>query len=83
MIKEGMIVRYASKWCRPEERKYLFVVLEAFEDVQRCLISCLNSKCSLGYQERVEFEMIEPTGFTVEELNDDLFQKIQDLPRWE
>ena len=62
MIKEGMIVRYSEKWSTPGERKYLFVVKESYPDVERCLITCINSSLSIAPSETVRFEMIEPVG---------------------
>lgn len=67
MIKEGMIVRYAHNWCSEEERRCLMVVKEAYDDIKRCKIQHLNSKLFIQPTEVVDFEMIVPTGFTVDD----------------
>ena len=72
-IKVGMIVRYASAWCEPEERKYLHVVKEnrlnpCTNEMTRWLIETINSNLFLNPTETVDECMIEPTGFSVEEL---------------
>ncbi len=65
-IKPGMIVRYASGWCKPEERKYYHVVKEerspAPDGTRRWLIDTLNSGLTLGSTEVVDEYMIEPVG---------------------
>lgn len=60
-FKVGDIVKYAEKWSREEERHFRFVVLEAFDDVQRALVECLNpgNVSYFGYTERLDYEMIE------------------------
>lgn len=71
MIKEGMIVRYHSNWCKPEERKYLHVVKEnrlnpITNKMSRWLIQTINmNNMLIQPSEVVEDYMIEPTGFCV------------------
>ena len=64
MIKEGMIVRYASAWCTEGERKYLHVVKEnrlnpITNKPTRWLIETINSGLTLNPTEVVDEEMIE------------------------
>ena len=71
-IEVGMIVRYAPKWCSPGEEKYLHVVTENRSNpctgrMSRWLIKTINTSLFLPPCEEVEGEMIEPTGFTVED----------------
>lgn len=72
MITEGMIVRYSSKWCSPEERKYLHVVKEnrlnpVTNQMTRWLIQTINMEnMNLQPSEVVDDYMIEPTGLNVE-----------------
>ena len=70
-IKEGMIVRYASDWCLPEERKYLHVVKENLlnpitNQMTRWLIQTINME-NMVFQPTtvVEDYMIEDTGFSI------------------
>ena len=67
MIKEGMIVRYNPKWCTENERHCFMVVLEAYPDVKRCLVQRLNTGMAIAPTETVTFDMIVPTGVTVDE----------------
>ena len=73
-IKVGMIVRYTAEWSTPEERKYLHLVREnrlnpCTNQMTRWLIETLNSSLTIGNPtETVETEMIEPTGFTIEDI---------------
>ena len=65
MIKEGMLVKYAAKWCRPEEQHLRHIVLEnrlnpVTGKATRWLIQTVNTNLSLPPQEVVEEEMIEP-----------------------
>lgn len=74
-----MIVRYDPKWCTPAERKYLHVVKERVlnpvtNEETRFLIETLNSNSFFGHVETVDEEMIEPTGFSV---ND--FDSVEDI----
>ena len=71
MITEGMIVRYASEWCSPGERKYLHVVKEnrlnpVTNQMTRWLIQTINME-NMTFQPTsvVEDYMIEPTGFII------------------
>lgn len=78
-IEPGMIVRYDPKWCTPAERKYLHVVKESVlnpvtNEETRFLIETLNSNSFFGHVETVDEEMIEPTGFSV---ND--FDSVEDI----
>ena len=71
MIKEGMIVRYKSEWCSPEERKYLHVVKEnrlnpVTNEMTRWLIETINTNMYFNPTECVDECMIEPTGFHIE-----------------
>ena len=74
MIEVGMIVRYAPNWCSPGERKYLHVVKEnrlnpVTGQMTRWLIETINSGLTIANPtEVVDDVMIEPTGFTVEDL---------------
>ncbi len=67
MIKEGMIVRFHPDWCTERERKDLLVVLEAWDDVHRCRARWLNSTMVLPHETLLDYAMIIPTGFTVDE----------------
>lgn len=72
-IRAGMIVRYAPNWCSAGERKYLHVVKEnrlspITGEMSRWLIETINTSLSLNPTETVESYMIEPTGFTIEDL---------------
>lgn len=71
MITEGMIVRYASEWCSPDERKYLHVVKEnrlnpVTNQMTRWLIQTINME-NMTFQPTsvVEDYMIEPNGFNI------------------
>lgn len=71
-IKEGMIVRYAQGFCSPGEEKYLHVVKEnrvnpVTGKMTRWLIETINTTLFVNPTETVDEEMIEPTGYTVEE----------------
>ena len=71
-IKEGMIVRYAQGFCSPSEEKYLHVVKEnrvnpVTGKMTRWLIETINTTLFVNPTETVDEEMIEPTGYTVEE----------------
>lgn len=75
MIKVGMIVRYAPEWRSPGEEKYLHVVKEnrlnpVTGEMTRWLIETINSSLFLNPTEEVDEKMIEPTGFTVEDLKE-------------
>ena len=75
-IKVGMLVRYAPNWCSEGERKYIHVVKEnrlnpVTGEMTRWLIETVNTKLSLGSSEVVDDYMIEPTGFSLEELEKD------------
>lgn len=75
MIKVGMVVRYAPKWRSPGEEKYLHVVKEnrmnpVTGEMTRWLIETINSSLFLNPTETVDECMIEPTGFTVEDLKE-------------
>ena len=72
-IKVGMLVRYAKGWCSDGERKYLHVVKEnrlnpVTGEMSRWLIETVNTGMAFNPTEVVEGFMLEPTGFTVEEL---------------
>lgn len=73
MIEAGMIVRYAPKWCEPEERKYLHLVLEnqmnpVTGKMSRWLIRTINMEHMLLQPTSVvEDYMIEPTGITIDD----------------
>ena len=67
MIKPGMIVKYAEEWCEPAERNHMMVVLEAYPDVQRCLVQHLDTGMDIAPTETVMFEMVVPTGMIVGE----------------
>lgn len=72
MVKTGMIVRYKKEWCSPGEREYLHVVMEnrlnpVTGKMSRWLIKTINMKnMVLQPTSVVEEDMIEPTGFDVE-----------------
>ena len=75
MVKVGMIVRYAPEWRSPGEEKYLHVVKENMlnpvtGEMTRWLIETINSSLFLNPTEVVDEKMIEPTGFTVEDLKE-------------
>lgn len=59
MFNKGDIVKYSDKWCAKGEEKYIFVVLETGLSFDRIKIGALNSRCSFGYVELVEPEMIQ------------------------
>lgn len=60
MFKVGDVVKYADKWCADYERDCRFVVLEVFDKgLKPIKIGSLTTKCSFGYVEMVEPEMIE------------------------
>lgn len=64
-IKVGMIVRYAEKWCTPDERKYIHIVRENVLNpvtgkLTRWKIETLNSSLTWNPVSVVETEMIEP-----------------------
>ena len=73
-IAVGMIVRFAAEWCTPGERKYLHVVKEnrlnpVKNTMTRWLIETVNMESMYFHpMEVVDDYMIEPTGFTVEDL---------------
>lgn len=72
-IELGMIVRYAPEWCSPSERSLLHVVKENVLNpttgkMTRWVIETLNSNCFINPIETVDENMIEPTGFTVEDV---------------
>lgn len=73
MIEKGMLVRYAPKWCTPQERKYLHVVKEnvlnpCTNEMSRWLIETINMENMVFHPtEVVDDYMIEPTGFTIAE----------------
>lgn len=73
-VEVGMIVRYAPNWCSPGERKYLHVVKEnrlnpVTGQMTRWLIETINSGLTIANPtEVVDENMIEPTGFTVGDL---------------
>ena len=74
-IEAGMIVKYAPEWCTPEERKYLHVVLEntlnpCTNEMTRWKIQTLNTNLFIQPVSVVEDYMIEPTGFTVDDLKE-------------
>ena len=76
MIKVGMIVRYSPDWCETEERRYLHIVKEnrlnpVTGKMSRWLIQTLNSGLSIQPCEVVEENMIEPTGFEIEDFADE------------
>lgn len=65
MIKLGMVVKYASKWCSPGEEKFRHVVLEnrlnpVTGEMTRWLIQTINSNLFLPPTEVVDDFMIEP-----------------------
>lgn len=66
IIKVGDIVRYASEWCSPGERKYLHIVIESYEDIKRCKIKTLNSSLMFAPVEYCDFDMLEKTEFNAE-----------------
>ena len=74
MIKVGMIVRYASAFCSEGERKYLHLVKEnrlnpVTGQMTRWLIETLNMEnMTIRPTETVDEDMIEATGFTVEDV---------------
>ena len=68
VIKVGDIVRYAPEWCTQGERKYLHVVIESYEDVGRCKIKTLNSSLVFAPVEWCDFEMLEKTWFSAEDI---------------
>ena len=73
MIKEGMIVRYTPEWASEGERKYLHVVKEnrlnpVTMEMTRWLIETINTTLVFHPSEVVDDYMIEPTGFTVDDL---------------
>ena len=71
-IREGMLVRYAAKWCSEGERKYIHVVKEnrlnpVTNEMTRWLIQTVNMEnATFAPTEVVEDYMIEPTGFCVD-----------------
>ncbi len=71
MIKPDMLVRYASQWCSPGERKYLHIVIEnrmnpVTGKMSRWLIETINMKhMTLHPTSEVEDYMIEPTGINM------------------
>lgn len=72
-IEKGMVVRYAPAWCSPGERKYLHVVLEnrlnpVTGRMTRWLIRTINTGMAFAPTEEVEEEMLEPTGFTIDNI---------------
>lgn len=83
-IEPGMIVRYDPKWCTPGERKYLHVVKErrlnpTTNEETRFLIETLNTNMFFHPAEVVDEEMIEPTGFTVDDFDtvDDIIESLE------
>jgi hypothetical protein len=82
-IEPGMIVRYDPKWCTPAERRYLHVVKErrlnpVTNEETRFLIETLNSNLFFNPTETVDEEMLEPTGFTVDDFDsvDDIINNV-------
>lgn len=74
-IEVGAIVRYAPKWRSPGEEKYLHVVMEntlnpCTNQMTRWLIKTINTGMFFAPTEVVEEDMIEPTGFNVEDYLD-------------
>ena len=74
-ISVGMIVRYAHGWCSEGERKYLHVVKEnrlnpVTGQMTRWLIETINTGMTINPTEVVDSEMIEPTGFYIENLHE-------------
>lgn len=63
MIKEGMIVRFDPNWCEPSERDDIMVVLEAYPDVKRCQVRCVNCSLAIPPIETVSFEMVVPDAY--------------------
>lgn len=60
MFKVGDVVKYADKWCADYEKDCRFVVLEVFDrGLKPIKIGSLTTKCTFGYVEMVEPEMIE------------------------
>lgn len=75
-INVGMLVRYAPNWCSDGERKYIHVVKEnrlnpVTGQMTRWLIETINSNMAFNPTEVVDGCMIEPTGFTLENLQKD------------
>lgn len=76
-IKVGQIVRYNPKWCSEGERHLLHIVREitlnpVTMQETRAEIETLNGYKFLGHLNAVEvvdFEMIEDTGLTLDDLN--------------
>ena len=76
MIKVGDLVRYAHDWCSDGERKYIHVVKEnrlnpVTGEMTRWLIETINTNLSIHPTEVVDDYMIEPTGFSLEDLEKD------------
>ncbi len=72
-IKPGMIVRYSPDWCTPGERHLLHLVREnrmnpVTGEMTRFLITTLNSNLFLPPSEVVDDVMLEPTGFTLDDV---------------
>ena len=58
-IERGDIVRIADNWLNSkEEAQHRYVVLEAYADVQRCLIECITTNMVIRPTERVTFDMV-------------------------
>lgn len=76
MIEKGMIVRFRPEWCSEGERKYLHVVKEnrlnpVKGTMTRWLIETINMENMFFHPaEVVDDYMIEPTGFTVENVSE-------------
>ena len=73
-FKVGDIVRYNPKWCSEGERKYLHIIKEnrlnpVTNQMTRYLIETINMEhMTLHPTSVVDDYMIDPTGFSVEDI---------------
>lgn len=66
-FREGDIVRFVDKWCKPEELKLRFKVTNMHEEFGTCTIILVNYVTGLGHSENVRLEMIRPATLCDEE----------------
>lgn len=58
-FKAGDRVRFSKAWCEPSEIGKVYIVIEAFDDVQRALIIPEETTLTIIPSEKVTYEMIE------------------------
>ncbi len=58
-IAEGMVVRFKPEWCDgPSDREATLLVMECYDNTDRCLVKFLNTGKLIEPTQVVEYDMI-------------------------